>query len=276
MSTAKHLIHIGRASLLALAGSALLALSLTGAASADTPAAADKSVTDTEAAFAVRFPETEPSSIVCEGFGPLCQVVAGKTVFYVDREARHAFIGRLYDLDAKRDLTEAALQAMTAETGEAIKPPPAQPRAIEWKNLPFDAAVVRNPGGVLEVAVFSDLNCGYCRNLSAALDKAPDIEAHEFLIGIAGSDAVSRAIGCAPDPEGAIKAYYESGAVPTSDCDRDIVGPAREAARALGRQMQGTPTFVRPDGAITSGFRDIESLRAWLEAGADTIEGGTQ
>ncbi|MEL7541372.1 MAG: disulfide isomerase DsbC N-terminal domain-containing protein, partial [Pseudomonadota bacterium] len=64
---------------------------------------------DTRRAVEARFVQTQVDEVTCDGFGPLCQVVAGKTVFYVDARARHAFIGRVYDLEGKRDLTEATL-----------------------------------------------------------------------------------------------------------------------------------------------------------------------
>lgn len=223
---------------------------------------------DVESAFATRFPETRPDSIRCDGFGPLCEVVAGNTVFYIDAAARHAFIGRVYDLEAREDLTEAALNRLAGSASTSPAPD------VAWDSLPFDSAILRNKGGALKVAIFSDLNCGYCRNLSAALETAPDIEAREFLIGMAGSEAASRAVGCASNPEAAIAAYYRDRAVPEADCNRDVVAPARKAARALGAAMHGTPTFVRPDGAVTSGFRDIESLRAWLSEGLRRQRGG--
>ena len=255
---------------------ALIALSvLHKGASADTSNGAPSA----SAAFAERFPETSPDELSCDGFGPLCQVVAGKTVFYVDPEARHAFIGRLYDLDAKVDLTEATLKriapAEMSAAGSVQSDAASSIHATKWSDLPFDSAILRNRGGALKVAVFSDVNCGYCRHFSKALEAAPDIEAHEFLIGVQGSEAQSRAIGCAEDPESALHAYYETRSVPDIPCDRDIVEPARAAARSLGAAMQGTPTFVRPDGAVTSGFRDIQTLRAWLLVGADS-EGAVQ
>jgi len=248
--------------------SLFLGFSVAAALAAPGWAAPPKSVGDgpvpagTEAAFKERFPETRPDAISCEGFGPLCQVIAGQTVFYIDPDARHAFIGRLYDLEAKADLTEATLKSLAPVVADV-----SQQYTDHWSNLPWDSALVRNKGGRFKVAVFSDLHCGYCRNLSMALADAPDIEVHEFLVGMAGSEEASRAIGCANDPDDAIHTYYRTRMLPDGACDRDIVGPARIAAKALGPAMQGTPTFIRPDGAVTSGFRDIASLRAWLEAG---------
>ena len=228
-------------------------------------ASAQKGNVQTAEAFAERFPETVPDSLDCNGFGPLCQVVSGQTVFYVDPDARHAFIGRLYDLEAKQDLTEATLISLR---------PPVDPvaditvlaNAAIWDTLPFESAIVRNRGGSLKVAVFSDINCGYCRNLSVSLSDAPDIEVSEFLVGMAGSADASKRIGCATAPEAALENYYATRSVPSADCDQDIVLAAQTAARRLGSKMQGTPTFVRPDGAVTSGFRDIISLLALLDS----------
>lgn len=224
--------------------------------------------TDPLMAVEARFAETKVDSVMCDGFGPLCQVVAGKTVFYVDPEARHAFIGRVYDLDAKRDLTEETLSKLRPEPA-AVGPAGSQV-GVSWAGLPFDAAILRNEGGALKVAVFSDINCGYCRRLSDALHDAPDIEAHEFLVSMSGSAEASNAIACADDPEAALETYYATRGVPIGACDKDVVWPAQQAARAIG--MSGTPTFVRPDGASMAGFQSITELRVWLEAGLPTEE----
>ncbi len=210
---------------------------------------------------AERFADTAVDTVDCEGFGPLCQVTAGRTVFYVDEAVRHAFIGRVYDLEAKTDLTARTL-AVLAPSADTEGAPAV---GLAWADLPWDSAIVRNEGGALKVAVFSDLHCGYCQRLSAALYDAPDIEAHEFLLGMAQSEGPSRAIGCAEDPEAALAAYYASRSLPAGSCDWDIVAPAREAAQRIG--LTGTPTFLRPDGAVTAGFRDIETLRAWIAEG---------
>lgn len=219
--------------------------------------------TDPQSAVEARFAETKVDSVMCDGFGPLCQVVAGKTVFYVDPGARHAFIGRVYDLDAKRDLTEETLSKLRPEL-EPVRSTGSQV-GVSWDELPLDAAILRNEGGPLKVAVFSDINCGYCRRLSDALHNAPDIEVHEFLVGMSGSAAASIAIACADDPEAALETYYATRRIPIGACGKDVVSPAQRAARAIG--MSGTPTFVRPDGASMAGFQSITELRIWLEAG---------
>lgn len=218
---------------------------------------------DTRSAVEARFAETQVDDVSCDGFGPLCQVVAGKTVFYVDPDARHAFIGRVYDLEGKRDLTEATLATLRPESQP--NPPPQMQSSLSWADLPFEASILRNEGGRLSVAVFSDINCGYCRRLSDALHEAPDIEVREFLVGMSQSADVSNAIACSDDPEAALETYYATRRAPNGTCSEDVVTPAQAAARTIG--MSGTPTFVRPDGQTMAGFQSVSQLRAWLEAG---------
>lgn len=262
----KSVSSVRRSALFLAAASGALILSLS-AQSDDAAEPISPQLLGARMAIEARFAETEFDEVNCDGFGPLCEVVAGKTVFYVDPEARHAFIGRLFDLDEKADLTEQTLQRLGPQP-EIVEPDlsATQNYPFAWETLPFDVAIVRNEGGARKVAVFSDLNCGYCRNLSDALSDAPDIEVHEFLVGQIGSYEQSLAIGCADDPSSAIETYFQTRQAPEISCDRDIVSPARKAAQAIA--MQGTPTFVRPDGAVTSGFRDLPSLRAWIDAGA--------
>lgn len=264
MTRLSHTSAIGL-SLIALIGAAMTVSTMGSRASADDASG----LQDPRAAVEARFADTVVDEVACEGFGPLCQVTAGKTVFYVDPAARHAFIGRVYDLDAKRDLTEETLSALRPDIAPVSVDAPVINTGDLWATLPFDSAIVRNRGGALKVAVFSDLNCGYCQRLSAALHDAPDIEVHEFLVGMGQSGAASNAIACAADPERALEHYYETRRAPTGSCDKDIVGPAQAAARAIN--MRGTPTFVRSDGAVTAGFQDLQTLRAWLHAG-DAVE----
>lgn len=214
------------------------------------------------------FPNTEFDRVDCDGFGPLCQVVAGQTVFYVDPQARHAFIGRLYDLGSRTDLTAATLARLAPTETTRAPIDNGEQGAFGWDDLPLEAAIIRHPGAPRKVAVFSDLNCGYCERLNAELKAATDIEVHEFLLGQIGLAEASRAIGCAADPAAAMNAYYATRATPGANCDRDIVAPARAAAARFG--VRGTPSFVRADGAVLSGFTDLPTLRAWIDAQGST------
>jgi thiol:disulfide interchange protein DsbC len=56
-----------------------------------------------------RLPKTEVGTMDCDKVAGLCEVVAGKSLFYVDHGARYLFIGRVYDMQTRQDLTAAKL-----------------------------------------------------------------------------------------------------------------------------------------------------------------------
>jgi len=56
-----------------------------------------------------RMPKTEITSVDCDALGSFCEVVAGNSVFYTDSNGRYLIVGRVYDLQERRDLTAAKL-----------------------------------------------------------------------------------------------------------------------------------------------------------------------
>ncbi len=69
------------------------------------PANAKSMLADVRTAIELRLPKTPVSNLDCDGFGGLCEVVSGKTLFYIDERARYLFVGRLYDMESRADLT---------------------------------------------------------------------------------------------------------------------------------------------------------------------------
>lgn len=89
----------------------LLAMVLAGTAVASsTPA-------DTAVAAALkdRLPRTEVARIDCATVEGLCEVTAGKSLFYVDKSARYLIVGHLYDMETRQDLTSARLLEINPE-----------------------------------------------------------------------------------------------------------------------------------------------------------------
>ena len=89
----------------------ILAMVLGGSAVASsTPA-------DTAVAAALkdRFPRTEVAKIDCATVEGLCEVTAGKSLFYVDKSARYLIVGHLYDMETRQDLTSARLLEINPE-----------------------------------------------------------------------------------------------------------------------------------------------------------------
>jgi thiol:disulfide interchange protein DsbC len=77
---------------------AFAVVSLGLAAVTSAPAQASDTSSAVRAALKARLPKTPIDALTCEGFGGLCEVVSGSTLFYVDGSARYLLVGRLYDM----------------------------------------------------------------------------------------------------------------------------------------------------------------------------------
>lgn len=214
-----------------------------------------------------RFSTTEISSINCENFGTLCQVISGSSVFYVNQNATHAFIGRVFDLNANRDLTEVAIAKLKAQK----KPKITNDKEINWASLPLHDSIIQNENGKYEVAVLSDINCGYCRRFSSQIKHFPNIKVYEFLIGTDKTKDIANRIACSENPKQALSFYYANKHFLSPDCDRDITESANKIANQIN--LTGTPTFIRLDGEIQVGFESIGSLRRWIKESRNPTNG---
>ncbi|OYW73484.1 MAG: hypothetical protein B7Z26_11995, partial [Asticcacaulis sp. 32-58-5] len=188
------------------------------------------------AAVTKAFPNTKVTGVDCKsGPGKLCEVVAGRNVFYATKDGRYIVIGQVIDLKDKVDLTSRRLQELAAignvedklnglgsapspvigAQAAAAPPPGAGPSAavggpVINVTLPKANAVIHNPGGALKLTVFADYNCGYCHKLFEELKARKDIEITEYPIAILGaeSEAKAKRVLCAPDRVQAASALY--------------------------------------------------------------------
>ena len=270
---------------LALAGT-LTVLSLGVATLTSEPALASEVTADVRAALAARLPKTPIDALTCEGFGGLCEVVSGKTLFYVDQAARYLVVGRLYDMETRRDVTAARLLELNpdliaaggARAGEqgddhGDEQPQASPTQVDLNTLPADGAIHWGNPAAPRVVVFSDFQCGYCQRLTGELTKA-GVHVEERPISIFGakSRAMSEAVLCALDPAEALhQAYAGQAPAPRKGCKAK--GLDANEAFAKANHFNGTPVMVRPsDGAVLQGYRPAAEIRRFL--GLDQNKGG--
>ncbi|WP_298166626.1 DsbC family protein [Novosphingobium sp.] len=268
-----------RAATAALAFSTAFAVvSLGLAAVMGSPAQAGVMADAVRDALKMRLPKTPIDALTCEGFGGLCEVVSGSTLFYVDASARYLLVGRLYDMEARRDVTAGRLlelnpdliAAGAARAGGESKaqdegPANAVPTNVDLAKLPAEGAVRwGNPTGP-KVVVFSDFHCGYCQRLTGELSKA-GVQVEERPISIFGakSRALSEAVLCASDPATALHAAYAGEAPkPRSGCKPKGLDANEAFAKANG--FNGTPVLVRAsDGAVLQGYRPASEIRRFL------------
>jgi thiol:disulfide interchange protein DsbC len=249
-----------------------------GVASLAAPTAAPDT-SEVRAALKLRLPKTPIDAIDCSGLGGLCEVASKSTLFYVDRAAKYLVIGRVYDMEARQDLTAARLLALNpdlltagAARREAGEDEPPQPRAsvpaqVSLAGLPANGAITWGPAGGPKVVVFSDFNCSYCKKLEGEL-KAIGARVEERPISIFGAESrkVAEQVLCSPRPEMSLRMAY-SGLALANPKPCDTSGLDANEAFAKTHGFGGTPVIVRPsDGAVLEGYRPAASLREFLRA----------
>ena len=178
----------------------------------------------------------------------LYEVRVGTDVFYTDAQGNYLIQGELIDTQARRNLTEDRIKALTA---------------VKFSDLPLnDAIKVVQGKGERHIAVFADPNCGYCKRFERDMQSVDNVTMHVFLIPILSPDSVekSRNIWCAQDQAKAWQDYMLKGEKSTSaTCDTKAL--ERNLAFAHKYKITGTPTIVFTDntrvpGAISA--KDVE------------------
>jgi thiol:disulfide interchange protein DsbC len=139
-----------------------------------------------------------------------------------------------------------------------------------WEALPFYWALTTVRGdGRRKIAVFSDPNCPYCKDLEGKLAQLDDLTLHVFPYAVLGPDSVrkARAVWCAKDRVKAWDELMRRHVVPQApaDCDAPI-----DALVEIGQRLgvRGTPTWFLENGTRHTGTMTVEKLRAALDAAA--------
>lgn len=238
-----------------------------------------------------QLPKTEVTGIDCDKVKGLCEVVAGKNLFYTDTSARFLFVGRVYDMQLRQDLTAAKLlelnpalllggaanagggedetpAAMSAAMGRGPQLPgagaPSAAQRVDVSGLPASGAIVWGKASGTPLTIFTDFHCGYCRALTAQLE-GMDVKVIERPISTLGSRDIANRVLCSRDRPRAIKAAYNGEPLPAAACDTSGLDANEKFAREHG--FTGTPVLVRADGVVLEGFRPREVLEAWLRGG---------
>ena len=238
------------------------------------PATAQDLASDVAQALQLRLPKTPIDEIACDRFGPWCEVVSGETLFYIDKSARYLLVGRLYDMEERRDVTASRLLELNPDliaAGAARAKPSAQDDAaatpavdtVDLSTLPAEGAIHWGNKKGPTLVIFSDFQCGYCRRLMDELGKA-GVLVEERPISILGSQSrrLAETVICASDPATALHHAYE-GALDSSGAScADTRGLDANEAFARSNGFTGTPVIVRAsDGAVLHGYRDAATLR---------------
>lgn len=132
-----------------------------------------------------------------------------------------------------------------------------------------DAIVATSSTGELggPLYLFESADCGFCRQIHPELLKLKNVELKTFVLPghSPESQLAAHAAWCSSDRAKAWALVMTGHPTLTSapECDFAAVERNLSAARALG--LTSTPSLVRADGRVLSGYRTAEDIEAWLQ-----------
>lgn len=233
----------------------LFALSLGIAALLTAPAqAADKDDAAVRNAIQSLVPGATIDSIADAALPDFYEVVLSGQVFYITKDGKYLVQGSLYDISARRDLTEMSRAKLRAA---GLKESPKSERIVFAPEKPKHT-----------VTVFTDIDCGYCRRLHQQMSEYNQLGiAIEYLFfpraGI-GSESYDKAVSvwCADDQRRAMTEAKAGVELDKKQCSNPI-----EAEFALGNRIgvNGTPAIIAADGTQLGGYVPPEQLLQRLD-----------
>ena len=189
-------------------------------------------------------------------------IVGGQTL-YVSDDGRYMLQGSLYDLDARRDLSEASLAKLRREL---------------LKTIPVKDRIVFAPANPkYTVSVFTDVECGFCRKLHSQIAdyNREGIEVQYLAfprMGLGSPDFQKMVnVWCAADRKQALTDAKNGRPVPLRNC-KNPVTMEYDVGQRVG--LAGTPLIVAADGTAMPGYMPPKELRAALDKLAAEAKGG--
>ena len=175
-------------------------------------------------------------------------------VVYLGEDAQHILVGSMYRLSDQKNLTQDLVLKQNS---------------IDWKKLPLQDAVKSVRGnGKRQIAIFSDPNCPYCKQLEAELSKLNDVTIYTFIYPIkTQSIAVSKQVFCEKDPALAWSNLISKGIQPSSK--KTCANPV-ERNLSLGKSLglTGTPAIIFSNGFKVMGSHPAQEIeQMWKEWG---------
>jgi len=180
----------------------------------------------------------------------LYEVVTGDHIFYTDKTAQYLIDGKMFDLKARQNLTEARERQLFA---------------VDFSKLPLDLAVKRVKGnGSRKMAYFTDPNCGYCKKLEQELQNVTDVTLYLFLYPMfEGSAEKVQGIWCSDDKAKAWDGLMLNNVQPAAGkCD---VPSAKVLALGKKLRVNGTPALIFTNGYVNPGYMPADALNKALD-----------
>lgn len=178
----------------------------------------------------------------------------GPMVAYTDDKGQYVLVGDLLDVKAERNLTRERMDKLTE---------------IKFDSLPLNQAIkVVKGNGKRKLAVFSDLDCPYCKKLEVELLKVDNVTIYNFPYPLPmhpDAGRKSKLIWCSKDRVAAWNDYMHNNKLPggKTDCDNPV-----DENLALGQKLRidGTPALIFANGKRVPGYMPAARLDAMLDS----------
>ena len=201
-----------------------------------------------------QYPDIKIQSIKKTSFNDLYEVYLGNQIIYTDKTFKFLIIeGQLVDPKTKTNITAERLADL---------------QKIAFENLPLDLAIKIKKGiPQKKVAVFSDIDCPFCRKLEKeVLMKLDNVEIYTFIFPLAihpEAEQKSLQIWCSDDPSTNWVKFMKNAELP--DNKGDCSSPIKEiTAFAKKNGIQSTPTIIFEDGRRVSGAIPLDQFKSLL------------
>ena len=200
------------------------------------------------------YPELPIKGIQKTEFNDLYEVYIGGQIIYTNDNFDFLIVeGRIVDPKTKNDLTEERLEVLSR---------------IDFNDLPLmDAIKVVKGNGKRKIAIFSDVDCPYCKKLEKnELSNVDNITIYTFLYPLAihpEAEEKSKKIWCAKDRAKAWNEYILEDKLPNNlgDCKTPI-SKIIKLGKDLG--ISSTPTIILPSGKRVPGAIPYQRLEEYL------------
>ncbi|AZN67730.1 MULTISPECIES: DsbC family protein [Acinetobacter] len=199
------------------------------------------------------YPDIQVTNIQATEMTGLYSANLDNQIIYLDENAEHMFIGSMVRLKDQKNLTKDLVLKQNS---------------IDWQKLPLQDAIKTVKGnGKRQLAIFSDPNCPYCKQLEAELDKLNDVTIYTFIYALKPqSIAVSKQVWCDANPSYAWKNLLQKNVQPKAKTCANPIDRNLALGRKLG--VNGTPTLIFSNGLKMVGGRSAEDIQMiWKELG---------
>lgn len=195
-------------------------------------------------------------SVTKTPYAGLYEVKNNGELVYTDKEGKYIFVGRIIEVDTKKDLTQERMSELNR---------------VDFKTLPLEYAIKYTKGkGERVIALFEDPNCGYCKKFRKTIQEMDNITVYTFALNILSADSKtkSRDIWCAPNRSTAWDEWMLSNKLP-APAQAECKDPSDQVtALAKKHRVVGTPTVIFADGLRLPGYVDAKTLEQSLAKAA--------